>query len=557
MLTQICIRDFAIIHRLEQDLQPGMTALTGETGAGKSIIVDALGLTLGGRARARALPPGVERAEVSAVFSLEDAAAAAAWLAERDLSREDECLLRRTINAEGRSRAWINGQPCPVQDLQELGALLAAIHGQHANLTLLRQETQRDMLDAFGNLAAQAQKAREQARRWQELGETLQRLQSGRGDGEARKELLQYQVSELERLSVNEEEIQSLEEEHQRLASADQLRALCSEALATCDEQELSATALLGQGIRALEEASKADGRLQEALELLADAQSRGREAASVLGRCLDDFQEDPQRLALVEERMQAIHQAARRHKVESRELPALCRQLQEELQLLEKGGDSILHIQQEREESEREYRRHARVLSGERARCAKSLAEEVDRQLQALDMHHCRFEAHLVPREKSTPASGGDETVQFLVRTNPGHPAGPLEQVASGGELSRIGLALQVATLGKTAPPTLVFDEVDSGIGSSAAAQVGALLHQLGERGQTLCVTHLAQVAGQADHHLVADKEIGEGSTRATLRTLSGEDERVEEIARLITGRKITGKSRVHAREILQRKSG
>ncbi len=554
MLTQISILDFAIIHHVEQDLLSGMTAVTGETGAGKSIIVDALGLALGARVRARSVRPEAKKAEISAVFSLKDAPAAAAWLAERDLERGDECLLRRTITAEGRSRGWINGQPCPVQDLQELGALLTAIHGQHANYGLLRQEIQQELLDAFGNLETLARKVRESAHRWHELGQTLRQLQSGGQNSEARRELLEYQVSELARLAVSEEELLHLEEEHRKLASVDKLRTLCNEALVACDEQELSATALLGQSMRALEEASKADGRLTEALELLGDAQSRSREAVGVLKRCLDDFQEDPARLAQVEERMQAIHQAARRHKVEGKELPALCQRLQEELKTLEESGGSILRVKQEQEETEQEYRRQAQILSKKRVLCAESLAGDVDQQLRALDMAHCHFEAHLLPREGSTPAAVGGERVEFRVRTNPGHPAAPLEQVASGGELSRIGLALQVVTLGKTAPPTLVFDEVDNGIGSSAATEVGALLHRLGERGQTLCVTHLAQVAGQADQHLVADKEVTEGDTRAKLRTLAEGDERVEEIARLITGRTITGKSRAHAKEILQR---
>ena len=553
MLTQICIRDFAIIHRLEQDLHPGMTVITGETGAGKSIIVDALGLALGARAHARCVRPGAARTEISAVFSLEAIPAAGIWLAERELERGAECQLRRTVTAEGRSRAWVNGQPCPLQDLQELGALLAAIHGQHAHYALLHRKTQQALLDAFGKLEGTAQKVRKSAQRWLELGQALQQLQAGGQDSGARQELLEYQVQELERLATSADEIADLEEEHRQLAAADALLAHCGEALASCDEQEQSATSLLGRGMQALAKASKVDKRLAEALELLTGAQSRSREAAGVLSRYLDSFQADPERLAQVESRMQAIHQAARRHKVDSKELPALHLQLQEELRASKEGGKHILQAQQEQKKAEAQYRQQAQILSEKRTHHAKSLAGEMDGWLQKLDMVRCHFEVHLLQRTENTPAAGGAETVEFRVSTNPGHPAGALEQIASGGELSRIGLALQAAALGKSAPPTLVFDEVDAGIGSSAAEQVGTLLHQLGERGQTLCVTHLAQVAGRADHHLVADKKAAGEDTRAELHLLAGEDERVEEIARLLAGRRITGKSRAHAKEILR----
>ncbi len=553
MLQQLCIRNFTIIEELLLEIGAGLTVISGETGAGKSILVDALQLALGGRAEGVPVRPGADRAEISACFSVTELPEARQWLQEREFAAEDgSCVLRRLLGRDGRSRAYINGRPVPLRELQALGEHLAGIHGQHAQLALLQRHRQLALLDDFGTLQEPLQTVRELALRWRAVRAELQELESA-GSSPERLELLDYQLRELRQLALEEGEIQTLEEEHRRLASADQLLRNCGETLELCGEEEAAAGELLRRGVKLLEEAARNDKRLQEALELLQSASQMLQEGLRSLGRYAGDFDNDPEKLAAAERRLEAVEQAARRHRVRSVELPAEQRRLEEEYQHLQHGGERRKQCEEELQSLQEQYRTAAAQLRRRRLQQAARLNAKVNQHLQALGMEHCRFTAELQEREEETPQPEGSETVIFQAATNPGHPAAPLEQIASGGELSRIGLALQVAALGHSPGLCLVFDEVDSGVGSSAADHVGDMLYRLGAQGQALCVTHLAQVAGRADLHLVAEKCTTEDSTRAGVRGLDGEEERVEELARLLAGKKISVQARKHAREILQ----
>jgi len=551
MLRHLHIRNFALVESLELDFEAGMTVLSGETGAGKSILLGALGLTLGDRADSGVVRHGGERAEISATFHTAGLSAVEAWLAERELEMDGECILRRIVGSDGRSRAYINGQPVPVQLLKELGEQLVDIHGQHAHQSLLKRDVQRQLLDSF---AGQSELARETAaayRQWQKLNEEYQALSRAGAERDSRLELLRYQVQELEALQLGEHELDELDEEHARLANANRLLEGSQGAVNLLyDSEEQSITSLLAHTLGELQELQGYDAALAPACELLEGAAIQAKEAATELRHYVDSLELDPGRLAWVEQRLAAIHDLARKHRTEPGQLPALQRQLQQELDELDQAGSRLEGMQAEIDKAHAHYRALAEKLSQGRSKGAKQLAQQVSSNMQALGMGGGRFDIVLTPLENA-PGPNGLESVELQVSANPGQPLRPLSKVASGGELSRISLAIQVITAGQEGIPTLIFDEVDVGVGGGVAEMVGRQLRDLGESRQVLCVTHQPQVAAQGHHHFQISKCSTGESTRTEVNPLAGE-ERVAEVARMSGGVKVTEQTLDHARELI-----
>ncbi len=551
MLTHLSIHNVAIADHLEIELDAGMTVVTGETGAGKSIMLDALGLALGDRADAGMVRQGAPRADILASFDLGRIEGARQWLEERELASGDECVLRRVINADGRSRGFINGRPATLQDLRALGEFLVDIHGQHAHQSLLRRSHQRDLLDAFAGQQALAAELRQRAREYQQRREQLASLESGHGEQLARAQLLSYQVGELDQLDLSEDELARLEQEQQQLANGEAILQHSQHALALCSEGEINVSNILQQALRSLEAIDAPHAALAEATEMLGNALIQVDEAARTLSRHVDDFELDPERLVQVEQRLGAIYDIARKHRISPADLPRLHRELQTELAGISGGDATLERLRGDIRTLQVEYDRLAAALGKARARAATALRKAVEQQLKALAMGNCRFEVALTPREDTSPHPAGREQVEFLISTNPGSPPQALSRVASGGELSRISLAIQVIAARNSAIPTLVFDEVDVGISGATAEVVGNLLQELGERGQVLCVTHQPQVASKGHQHLRVSKSSDARSVRTTVSNLEADD-RIEELARMLGGLAITEQTRAHAREMV-----
>ncbi|GBE48969.1 DNA repair protein RecN [bacterium BMS3Bbin12] len=555
MLTQLQIRDFAIVESLDLELEAGMTVLTGETGAGKSILVGAVGLVLGDRADADAVRHGAERAEVSAGFDLATNPAAQAWLCAQELDADEECVLRRTLSREGRSRAYVNGRPVPLQALKAVGTLLVDIHGQHEHQSLLRPEVQRHWLDACGGHLELAREVERAWRRWKGLEREHAALLADASDGAARTELLTYQLRELEALGLTEDELPLLEEEHRRLANAERLIGTAQETLAALyEDDERSVAAVLGGALAAVQGLQELDPRLAGIGEYLENARIQVDEAADELRTYLDRLDLDPERLRRIEERLSTIHDLARKHRVAPAELPARRLALEEELHALTQVDVRRTDLESVRAAAHRAFEDAAGQLGTRRKRAAARLSRRITEAMQDLGMPGGRFEVGLRTATEGGP--GGHEGVEFLVSANPGQPPRPLRKVASGGELSRISLAVQITSLGEEALPSLIFDEVDSGIGGAVAETVGRHLRSLGGRHQVLCVTHLPQVASLAHHHLQVDKHTRRGTTRTRIRVLDP-GERVGEVARMLGGLEITPQTLAHAEEMVQRGRG
>jgi DNA repair protein RecN (Recombination protein N) len=551
MLTFLQIRDFALVERVELELGPGLTVLTGETGAGKSMLVDALGLVLGDRAEPRQIRAGCERAEVTAEFSVDGQAAVRAWLAAHDLD-DAQCLVRRVLVRAGRSRAFVNGTPVTQQDLRDLGERLADIHGQHEHQSLLRAESQRRMLDAWGRHTDCAAEVAAAHRAWRDAEAAHQALARDQARDGERRALLRFQLDELTALDPRTGEYTELEEEHRVLAHADELLGalgtLC-DGLYEADEGSIHDR--LGRVVRELGELQRLDPSLAEHGQALDEALIRVQEAASGLRHRVDRIELDPQRLAQVERRLEALHGAARKYRVEPDELPALCARLAEELGDDEDPDTRLARLAAAATAAGEAYATVADTLSRHRAKAAEALAAEVSASLQELAMPGGRFAVELQPLTEAGGSAGGNERIQFLVSANPGQPPQPLARVASGGELSRISLAIQAATAASVDVPTLVYDEVDVGIGGRVAEIVGRLLRDLAGQRQVFCITHLPQVAAQAHGHLQVLKTSRDGTTATAVTTLDREA-RVEELARMLGGLEITAQTRAHAEEMM-----
>ncbi len=548
MLRSLTIRDFVIVDRLDLEFGPGFGALTGETGAGKSILLDALGLVLGGRGEAGMVRAGRERADVAAEFDLPADGALAAWLAEQALPAEDGgVILRRSIDAGGRSRAWINGVTVTLTQLRAVGEWLADIHGQHAHHALLRPDAQRALLDSLAGASAQATEVARLYREWQRLLQLLRAAEADSASSVRERELLSWQLQEFDALAFDVDEWQEVNAEHSRLAHAAGLMEGADETLAALGEGELAVCSVLRHLDGRIASLADYDASLVGVRELLGAAAIQADEALYALRRYRERLDLDPQRLAELERRIAVVMDAARKHRVGPEELPELARQWRERLDALEASADPA-RLAAAVAAAEQAFARAAAQLSALRRPAARRLADEITEAMQTLAMAGGRFEVALEP---CAPGGAGVELVEFRVSANPGQPLRSLAKVASGGELSRIGLAIQVMASRDTAVPTLVFDEVDVGIGGRVAEIVGKLLARLGRDRQVLCVTHLPQVAACADWQWQIAKREQDGETLSTVTRLD-ERARIEEIARMLGGLNITSTTRQHAAELL-----
>lgn len=550
MLTHIHVRNLAIVDEIDLDLAGGMTALTGETGAGKSILIDALGLVLGDRADSNAIRHGAERAEISASFDIRGNSTVSAWLAGHDMDLDDECQIRRIIGRDGRSRGYINGQPAPVQLLRELGESLVDIHGQHEHQSLLRAPVQRELLDAFGGYHTLLAQVAELYAQWQTLRTRLDELIRSETDRAARLDLLSYQLNELDAVGLNAEEIASIDAEHARQANAGQLLETSQRTLEWLNREEGdSAISLLGRSLDELGDLSQLDSRLEEPVRLLGEAVALTRESADALRHYADRLEIDPARLQWLEQRIGVLHDLSRKHHCTTTELPAVTEQLRAELDAIEHAGQQREQLQSQLVLTGQSYHAAAKQLTGKRVTAARTFSEEITSAMQTLGMAGAIFEVSISPRTE--PGPHGLDTVEYQVSANKGQPPQPLARVASGGELSRISLSIQVIAADTGSIPTLIFDEVDSGIGGGVAEIVGRKLRALAAARQVLCVTHLPQVAALAHHQLQVSKLSGDDTTQTRIRPLDAE-ERIDELARMLGGINITRQTREHAREML-----
>jgi DNA repair protein RecN (Recombination protein N) len=550
MLSHLSIRDFAIVDRLELEFRPGFTALTGETGAGKSILIDALSLALGERSGSEQVRSGAERADVTAEFAIDSSSGIGDWLRAQALEGDpNRLLLRRVVDASGRSRAFINGHAATINQLREAGEQLVDIHGQHAHQSLLRPAAQRVVLDTHAGLASLAQEAGEAHREWQRLCRARLDHENNTAARDAEREQLGWQVEELSRLALEPGEWETIQSEHGRLAHAATLMEGVRNAINSLSESENAALGALSGVLSQLRPLTEYDGLLRETITMLESGEAQLREAAYALRHYADRIELDPIRLNEVEQRLEAAHHAARKFRTRPEALPELLASLRVRLKDLETTADLEALARQEHAARSR-YDGLAARLSTERKKAATKLGREVNAAMKELAMSGGRFEVEL--RTLLPDGSvAGNEQVEFLVTTNPGAELRPLAKVASGGELSRISLAIQVITSRAAAVPTLIFDEVDAGIGGAVAEVVGRKLRILGEERQVLCVTHLPQVAAQAREQWSVAKGAESGSARSRVAVLD-QKSRIEEIARMLGGVAITATTRKHAAEML-----
>ncbi|HXV08141.1 MAG TPA: DNA repair protein RecN [Burkholderiales bacterium] len=549
MLRSLSIRDFVIVDRLDLEFQDGFTVLTGETGAGKSILVDALALVLGSRSDAGQVREGAARAEICAEFALDALPQAQAWLQTNDLADEPGlCLLRRVLEAGGRSRAYVNGRPATLQQLEELAEMLVDIHGQHEHQSLLRPAAQRELLDAYAGASALARDVAGAWREWQEVRRQRLEWEKNADALAAERERLQWQRQELERLAFAADEWGELQLDHKRLAHAASLVEAVESALEALSEGEAAALAAVNAAVSRLNAAAEYDPGLKETLDVLEPAQIQLQEAVYGLRHYRNRIDLDPRRLQEVEQRLEALHTTARKYRVAPPQLPELLADAARRLEEIGAGASPEALAKREREAQAR-YRTVAEKLGAERARTAQELGRRVTEQMQGLAMAGGRFEAVLKPLAEGS--AHGMEQIEFLVAANPGATARSLAKVASGGELSRISLAIQTVTSTVAPVPTLVFDEVDAGIGGRVAEIVGRMLAALGSKHQVMCITHLPQVAAAAHHQWQVSKTAAGNGVRSEVRELD-RAQRVEEIARMLGGVKITETTRKHAAEML-----
>ena len=555
MLRQLHIRDFALVESLDLEFGSGMSVISGETGAGTSILIDAIGLLLGDRADANVVRYGAERADLSAVFEVRELPKVHAWLSANQLERGGECILRRVINNQGRSRAYINGVPQPLQNLRELGEQLLDIHGQHAHQTLLQRELQRDLFDTHTGSSSLRQQVRESFSHWQALDQQLQRLAQADAQRDARLDLVRYQIGELERLGLQPGEWEQIEQEHTLLAHAGERLNHTQQVLQQLYEQEEhSADALLGQGLDQLEELLSLDPNLAPIYELLQSAAITLREGCQELRRYSRQIELDPERLAWLEQRLADVQTLARKYRVAAEQLPQRLQALQRELSELDASDDRVAELQQQRAQAWQSYQQLAQQLSAARQQQAEPFAHAVSAVIQRLGMPGGRLALQLTPLAQ--PGRYGLEQIEFWVSANPGQPLRPLHKVASGGELARISLAIQVIAADANPLPTLIFDEVDTGIGGAVAEVVGQQLRKLAHSRQVLCVTHLPQVAAQAHQHLQVQKVQRADNTYSTVHLLNP-TARLQELARMLGGVELTEATLQHAREMLSRAQG
>lgn len=552
MLTHLQIRDFAIIDLIELEVRAGLTVLTGETGAGKSIIVDALALLAGGKGGAEVVRAGAERAELSATFDISGCPKLLREiLAEQSVEAEDELTVRRVIANDGRSRGYLNGVSVPLSLLRDVGALIVDIHGQHEFQSLTRVSAQRELLDDYGENTALADGVRDAYKTWLDYVNRSSELEGKARDRDSRIELLKFQVGELKALDLKDGEVAALTEERTRHSNRGRLAEAAQAAVALLyDSDQGNAHATASRALAGIRTLSGVDQRLAKVVPLVDEATIQIREAARELSRYLETLDIDPARQEEVERRLAAIEELSRKHRVPVAELSAHAAKLDKDLAELTSADNDLNALKKQQVEALEIYRKLATQLSAARQTSARTLSKDITARMQTLGMAGGRFLIDIT-QPNGEPAGHGIDSVEFRVTANPGQPLRPLAKVASGGELSRLSLAVQVACSAQDSR-CMVFDEVDSGVGGAVAEIVGRELKALGFSGQTLCVTHLPQVAAQGHHQLRVSKLTDGKTTRTTISELTM-DERIEEVARMLGGKEITGKAREHAREMLQ----
>jgi DNA repair protein RecN (Recombination protein N) len=548
VLHYLQIENFVIVEQLKLQFNNGLTIISGETGAGKSIVIDALSLVLGGRADSNLVRQGSETAQVNAVFSLPFAAQQ--WLEQQNLSHGDECFVRRVVNHNGRSRAYINDQAVSIQTARKLGEYLVDIHGQHAHQSLLKSEKQRQLVDELMDEKNILELVKNAYQDWHKLKTELKHL--GGEDRDAKITLLRYQVQEFENFEVTNEALEKLEAEYRRLVNAQKLLENSQDALTLLDNDEAGG---LNKAFNLLEEMQNADSQLINIAAFLENAIIQTQEAIGELRTYIHNLDLDAERLEDVQQQINQLQDLARKHRVRYADLPAYVEQLNKQLNELENYEQAIVNLEAKIAKSLEIYKEISQILHQQRVKTADILSEQITTEMQHLGMPGGKLTINVRTEEQTLPSPNGSDKIEFLVSTNPGNPVKPLQQVASGGELSRISLAIQVITAESSGIPILVFDEVDVGIGGGVAEIVGQLLNKLGQQRQVLCITHLAQVASQGHHHLQVSKHVLEETTYANIKTLDYQ-QRIEEIARMLGGVEITSQTLAHAEEMLEHAS-
>lgn len=550
MLLNLIIRNIAIADNIDIDWSPGMTSISGETGAGKSILLNSLSLALGERADSSIVRHGEKRAEVIASFQIERIPEARKWLEDRDLDEADDCILRRTVSTEGRSRAFINGQPVPLAELKKLGEYLIDIHSQHAHQSLLRADTHLRLIDEFAQLTPLTEQVREKWIAWQGLERKFQQLKASVEDTEARRQLLEYQCQELEEVQLSEGEVPALEAEFRRFSQSESYLRYTHRAISSLDNDEgQNAIQALKASLHELRQLDDDSASLNSSVSLLESALIQTEEALHDLQSYTESFEVDDARQHEVESRLNLIHELARKHQVRSEDLPEHYSALQVELAELDNSESTLETMAAETRKRQEAYNKLARELSGKRRKSAKAFQDGVIDKLAQLAMPGAQFVVDFIPSGKAS--STGLDTAEFQISLNPGQPIQPLSKVASGGELSRISLAIQVICAEHSTIPTLVFDEVDVGISGATAEIVGHMLRSVGQRGQVLCVTHQPQVAALGHNHCIVQKQMANDSTTTQIIGIDQQD-RVGEIARMLGGIDITAQTLAHAEEML-----
>ncbi len=553
MLTQLTINNFAIVRHLNLELSEGMSVITGETGAGKSIAIDALGLCLGYRSESCMIRNGADKADITATFQMQPNSPAYLWLKEHELLDEEnshECILRRMINLEGRSKAFVNNRPLPISQLRELGQYLIHLNGQHAPQLLLKSEYQLELVDNYAGIHNLLGKMQEQYNKWRKLHQQVKNFRQQCKENEARKQLLQYQVDELDEFDIKEGEFEEMEETHTRLSNSEELTEMSQSVLDLLSDDNSNADSLIYNAIRYLEDLVDVDANYQSSLDMLNEALIQVQEASSEVRALADSIEQDPELLAELDERISRAMSLAKKHYVSPNELWQHHSVLQDELQKLVDFEDNEDQLIADEKKAYRECVALAEQIYQERVSAAQKLAEQVTSQIKALSMENSEFYIDIQHDVKKLTPNGAD-FVEFNLRSNLGQNAQPLAKIASGGELSRISLAVQVLTANKLSTPTIIFDEVDVGISGIAATTVGRLLRQLGNKCQVLCVTHLPQVASHGHQHFNVQKYVKDNQTETQMSLLS-ERERVNALARLLGGSKITDAVLANAQEML-----
>ena len=553
MLFQLSIKNYVTVDRLDIDFRSGMTSITGETGAGKSIILGALGLAIGDRAERAVVRKGAEKTEIFAEFNTTKLDMAKKWMEIKDLAPDNSgtCILRRIVTSDGRSKGYINGIAVTMSNLRDLGEMLIDIHNQHEHQSLMQKSTHQRLLDEFCLENILREKLLFTWKQWHNNFKDMEELRQQSGENSAQTQLLNYQLSELKELDIKENEVEELEREFKKLNNADGIMSAVTQALSISQGDESNdVLALIQSASTALDEIATKPDEISDVIKLLESAKIQIEESVSDLRSFREGFEADPERLNQINGRLSELHSVSRKHKINPNGLSTLIKDLELQLNRFEKPDEELTRLEASDKLLRKEYKVIAKRVSEKRMEGGNKLAKEINSQLLSLGMPHAKLEILLTSKNDEEPNEGGQESVEFVVSTNPGQSAESLNKIASGGELSRISLAIQVSTAQTSQIPSLVFDEVDVGIGGGIAKLVGDLMRSLGEKTQILCVTHQAQVASQSHNHLFVSKVNRGNSASTQIEELSGESA-VKEIARMLGGDNFSDESLAHAKQM------